>query len=54
MRSLLCRSKVVGAIGALLLALGGSAQAMTCSERLRVCHGYCVKSMDDTTGCHGK
>ena len=30
------------------LALSGSAEAMTCSERLQVCHGYCVKSMGDT------
>jgi len=27
---------------------------MTCSERLQVCHGYCVKSMGDTPGWHAK
>jgi hypothetical protein len=40
------------ATGALLLALVTSAQAVTCSERLRTCHGYCVKSMGDTPNCH--
>jgi hypothetical protein len=54
MRNLLRRSMAVGASGALLLALGGSAQAMTCSERLQVCHGYCVKSMGDNPTCHTK
>ncbi len=44
MRSLPFRSATVAAIVALILALDGSAQ-MTCSERLQVCHGYCVKSM---------
>ncbi len=44
----------VGATGALLIVLSGSAAAMTCSERLQVCHGYCVKSMGDTPGCHAK
>jgi hypothetical protein len=54
MKGLLCWSMAVGATGALLLALSGSAQAMTCSERLQVCHGYCVKSMGDSPGCHAK
>src|SRR5579863_6523984 len=54
MRSHLCNRMAVGAIGALLVALAGSAQAMTCSERLQVCQGYCAKSMGDTPGCHAK
>ena len=54
MRRLLCRGISMGAIAALLLTFSGSAQAMTCSERLQVCHGYCVKSMGDTPGCHAK
>jgi hypothetical protein len=54
MRRGLCRSMAAGAIGALLLALGGAAQAMTCSERLQVCHGYCAKSMGDSPACHSK
>jgi hypothetical protein len=54
MRRDLCRSMAAGAIGALLLALGGAAQAMTCSERLQVCHGYCAKSMGDSQACHSK
>ena len=40
-----------GGSDSLHLALGGSAQAMTCSVRLQVCHGYCVKSMG---ACHAK
>jgi hypothetical protein len=44
----------VGATGALLFALGGSGEAITCSERLQVCHGYCAKSMGDTPNCHAK
>ena len=48
------RRIAVGAIGALVMALGGTAQAITCSERLQVCHGYCVKSMGDKPGCHAK
>ena len=43
-----------GATGALLLALTGSAEAITCSERLQVCHGYCVKSMGNTPACQAK
>jgi hypothetical protein len=54
MRRLKCWSIAVGAIWALLPALSGSALAMTCSERLQVCHGYCVKSMGDSPGCHAK
>jgi hypothetical protein len=54
MRSLLCGSVAVGATAALLVALSGAAQAMTCSERLQVCNSYCVKSMGDTPGCHAK
>ncbi len=54
MRRLRCWIMAVGATGALLLALSGSAEAMTCSERLQVCHGYCAKSMGDTPGCHAK
>jgi hypothetical protein len=37
-----------------LFGLAGSAEAMTCSERQQVCHGYCAKSMGDTPGCHAK
>ncbi len=48
------RSVAVAAIGAALFGLAGAAQAMTCSERQQVCHGYCVKSMGDTPGCHAK
>jgi hypothetical protein len=54
MRGDLWRSMAVGAMGALLLAVGGPAQAMTCSERLQVCHGYCAKSRGDSPGCHSK
>ncbi len=51
----LCCSMAAAGIGMLLLlALGGSAQAITCSERLQVCHGYCAKSMGDTPRCHAK
>ena len=54
MRRLLCWIMAVGATAALHLALSGSAQAMTCSERLQVCHGYSVKSMGRAPGCHAK
>ena len=44
----------VAAIAALLVALSGSAQAKTCSERLQVCDGYCAKTMGDSPACHAK
>ncbi len=47
MQRLLRWSVAAAAMGALMLALTGSAQAKTCSERLQVCHGYCVKAMGD-------
>jgi hypothetical protein len=54
MRSLLCRGILAGASCALLLAVSQSAEAITCSERLQVCYGYCAKSMGDSPGCHAK
>ena len=54
MRILPFSSAVVAAIVALILALGGSVQAKTCSERLQVCDGYCIKSMGDSPGCHAR
>ena len=42
------------AVGALLFAFFGPAAAMSCSERLQICHGYCIKSMADRPGCHDK
>ena len=49
-----CSMTVAGVGALLLLAFSGLAQAKTCSERLEVCHGYCVKSMGDTPRCHAK
>lgn len=54
MRSLRLNGPLAAAIVALILAAGGPAQAKTCSERLQVCDGYCVKSMGDTPPCHAK
>jgi hypothetical protein len=47
MQRLLRWSAAAAAIGALMLTLTGPAKAKTCSERLLVCHGYCVKAMGD-------
>ncbi len=49
-------SSAAAAILALILALmlSDSAWAISCSERLQVCQGYCAKSMGDTPGCHAK
>ncbi len=44
----------VAAIAAPRVALGGSVQAKTCSERLQVCDGYCVKSMAGSPACRAK
>jgi hypothetical protein len=56
MRGRLFGSMRVVEVGALLLllALSGIAQAKTCSDRLQVCNGYCVKSMGDNPRCHAK
>jgi len=51
MRSLLRASL---ATAALFAGLINFAEAATCSERLRTCHGYCVKSMGDAPNCHAK
>ena len=42
------------AAGALTLVICGPASAITCSERLQVCHRYCIKSMADKPACHDK
>jgi hypothetical protein len=38
----------------LIVLFNGSAQAMTCTERLQVCHNFCIKSMSNSPGCHAK
>ena len=43
-----------GAAAALQLVIFGPASAITCSERLQVCHRYCIKSMADKPACHDK
>ena len=40
--------------GADSVLFNGSAQAMTCTDRLQVCHNFCIKGMSNSPGCHAK
>ncbi len=51
MRRLLRGIVVAGAAGMAALALIGPAEAKTCSERLKVCQRFCVKSEGGAPGC---
>ena len=41
----------ISTLVALLVLFNGSAQAMTCTDRLQVCHNFCIKSMSNSPGC---
>jgi hypothetical protein len=51
MRRLLQSSVAAGAVGVVALALIGPAEANTCSDRLRVCQKFCVRSEGGSRGC---
>ena len=51
MRRLLHRSVAAGAVGLLALALASPAAAKTCSERLKVCQRFCVRSEGGSPVC---
>jgi hypothetical protein len=41
-------------LSALILLVNGPVQAITCTDRLQVCHNYCIKSMSNSPRCHAK
>ena len=41
----------ISTLVALLVLFNGSAQAMTCTDRLQVCHNFCIKSMSNSPEC---
>jgi hypothetical protein len=38
----------------IFLVNGPVQAAMTCSDRIQVCDRYCIRSMNDSPGCHSK
>ncbi len=54
MRRLLHGIAVAGMAGMAALALIAPADAKTCSERLKVCHRFCIKSESGSPGCVAK
>ncbi|MGA8444578.1 MAG: hypothetical protein WB766_05215 [Roseiarcus sp.] len=51
MRKLLHWSVGAGAIGVIALLAIGPAEAKTCSDRLRVCQKFCVRSEGGSPAC---
>jgi hypothetical protein len=39
---------------AIICLFNGSGHAITCTDRLQVCHNFCIKSMSNSPGCHAK
>ena len=54
MRRLLHGIAAAGVAGMAALALTAPAEAKTCSERLKVCHRFCIKSESGSPGCVAK
>ena len=54
MRRLLHGIAAAGVAGMAALALTAPADAKTCSERLKVCHRFCIKSESGSPGCVAK
>jgi hypothetical protein len=50
-RSLFRSSIAAGALGVVALSLMGPAEAKTCSERLKVCQKFCVRSEGGSPAC---
>jgi hypothetical protein len=44
----------LGAVAALVLALGAPADAKSCTERLKTCQGFCAKTEGGSPGCLAK
>jgi hypothetical protein len=44
----------LGAVAALVLALGAPADAKSCTERLKTCQGFCAKTEGRSPGCLAK
>jgi hypothetical protein len=50
--SLMCAE--LGAVAALVLALGAPADAKSCTERLKTCQGFCANTEGGSPGCLAK
>ncbi len=44
----------LGAIAAMVVTLSTPADAKSCTERLKTCHGFCAKTEGGSPGCLAK